>query len=437
MKGNIIRYIFTVVISVTIITATPLRSENVPDPPEYSVDDPQLAGYIQQALDRNPGIRQSFAQYQAALQKMPQVSSLPDPMLSLTEYIRSPETRVGPQTTSLTLSQKFPWFGKLSDMEKIAVKNAAVFRYMHEAKKAEVVKNLKVAYYSLGYIDRAIGITGEDLSVLQHYETLARARYEQGVGLQQAVVKLQAEITRDQNRMEELRRQRVDLETALNSLRDLPASTAVEPVVLGEKPGKQVHVDALYETGRKNRPEVQAALLQIEKNEKRVQLAQKDYWPDVTIGAGFTNVTGRNDPAGIMNPPGQNGKNIYGVSIGLNIPIRRRKYDAAVAEAIQEKAASREGYRDVVNSMEAAIRAIGFRIETLDRQIALFKNTLIPQAEQALRSTEAAYSTGVVGVLDLLDSERVLLEVRLSLAKFNSDYMKSLAEMERTIGNPF
>jgi outer membrane protein TolC len=50
---------------------------------------------------------------------------------------------------------------------------------------------------------------------------------------------------------------------------------------------------------------------------------------------------------------------------------------------------------------------------------------------------EAAYSTGSLGILDLLDSERVLLDVRLGLAKLNSEYMKSLAEIERVIGSPF
>jgi outer membrane protein TolC len=61
---------------------------------------------------------------------------------------------------------------------------------------------------------------------------------------------------------------------------------------------------------------------------------------------------------------------------------------------------------------------------------------LLPQAELALRSTEAAYSTASLGILELLDSERVLLDVRLGLAKLNSDYMKSIAEMERAIGAP-
>ena len=439
MTGKTIKLALGLALSFIFFTAAVVRSQESPKraQDEFSAGNPQLRIYINEALDRNPGIRQSFARYQSALQRMPQVSSLPDPMLSLTQYLRSPETRVGPQTTTLSLSQKLPWFGKLSDKEKVAAKEAASLQFLYEAQRAEVVRKVKLAYYSLGYIDRAIEITNEDLSVLEHFETLARARYEQGVGLQQAVVKLQAEITRDQNRLEDLRRQRVDLEATLNSLRDLPSTTSVEKVPVEDRPKVDIVYERLYQVGRNHRPEIQAALLQIEKNEKRIQLAHRNYWPDFTVGAGFTNVMNRSDLPGILNPPDQNGKNIFSVSASLNIPIHRKKYDAAVAEATEDKLASQELYRDMVNSMEASVRAIGFSIETSERQISLFENTLLPQADQALRSTEAAYSTGSLGVLDLLDSERVLLDVRLGLAKLDSDYMKSLAEMERATGAPF
>ena len=439
MTGKTRKFAFGMAFSFVLLSVGVLRSQESLQSAqsEFSARNTQLEAYINEALDRNPGIGQSFARYQAALQRLPQVSSLPDPTLGLTQYLRSPETRVGPQTTTLSLSQKLPWFGKLSDKEKVAAKEAAVFQSIHEAQKAEVIRQVKLAYYSLGYIDRAIDITSEDISVLEHFEVLARARYQQGVGLQQAVVKLQAEITRDQNRLEELKLQRVDLETILNSLRDLPSHSHIGKVPQEDRPEVETRLDDLYQIGRNNRPEIQAALLQIEKDEKRIQLARRNYWPDFTIGGGFTNVMNRSDLPGVLNPPDQNGKNIFSFSVGINIPIQRKKYDAAVVEATQDKIASREGYRNIVNSMEASIRAIGFRIETVERQISLFENTLLPQAEQALRSTEAAYSTGNLGILDLLDSERVLLDVRLGLAKLNSDYMKSLAEMERTIGAPF
>ena len=54
-------------------------------------EDPQLALYLEQALDRNPAVRQSFARYRAALQRLPQVSALPDPVLGFTRYFRSPD----------------------------------------------------------------------------------------------------------------------------------------------------------------------------------------------------------------------------------------------------------------------------------------------------------------------------------------------------------
>ena len=404
----------------------------------YSTNgDSALEALIEKALEGNPAIRESLARYRAARQRIPQATSLPDPVLGVRQYARTPETRVGPQTTMLSISQEFPWFGKLSDRGKVAAKEAAAWRESHEARRAEVVQLVKLAYYDLAYIDRAIRITEEDHELLRHFETLARARYSQGVGLQQAVVKLQTELTRDLNRLETFRSQRVDAEAALNTLVDRPPETPIAPASLARRPTVDLKLEKLYRTARSRRPEVKAAFLRIEKDEKRIQLSRRHYWPDVTVGAGFVNVARRSDPAARLNPPPDEGKNIYSFSVVVNLPIFRRKYDAAVLEATEDFLAAREQYRSTVNQVEGSIRSVGFRARTIEQQIALFEDVLLPQAEQALRSSEAAYSTGTLGILDLLDSERVLLEVRLGLAQLNSDYMKALAQMERAIGSAF
>jgi cobalt-zinc-cadmium efflux system outer membrane protein len=407
------------------------------DQPAYYAKDPQLQQFIREALERNPAVRQAFSRYRAASQRPAQAGSLPDPVVGITQYVRTPETRVGPQTTMATVSQQFPWFGKLADREGIALKQAAATGEMYEAQKAEVVRQVKLAFYNLAYVDRALAITREDLSVLQHYEDLAQARYSQGVGLQQAVIKLQAEITRDQNRLDHLQIRRTDAEAALNAMVDRPPATPIPVLPLPRRPPVVIRYDDLYARGRENRPEIRAALLQIESEEKRVDLAHRNYWPDVTISGGFVNVNQISDLAGMAAPPEDNGKNIYSASVSLNLPIRRRKYDAALIEATEDKIAAQEGYRNSVNQMEASVRATGFQIQTLAEQIDLFEHTLIPQSQQALQSSETGYSTGTIGVLDLLDSERVLLDVRLGLAQLESDYWKSLAEMERATGAPF
>ena len=398
--------------------------------------DTQLDNYMRLALDRNPGLSRALAQYRSVLQRLPQVSALPDPMLAFTNYLRTPETRVGSQTNAITLSQQFPWFGTLGLREQVAAKEAASYRQQYEAAKDEAVRQVKTAYYTLAFIDLALDINDEERLLLDHYEKLAESRYQQGAGLQQAAVKLQAEITRVQSRLEELRSRRVDAEAALNTLMNRPAETPVPRIKLPPVPAVEVDYKQLYQVGRRNRPEVLASLLGIERDEKRIELARKDYWPSFNLGGTFVNVVGRQVAPGAM-PIDSNGMNVVSFNLGINLPVHRSKYDAEVAEATEAKLASTHGYQQTVNAVESSIRQVGFQIGTLREQMTLFNTTLVPQTQQSLQSAEAAYSTGSLGVLDLLDSERVLLEVRLGLAQFTTDYMKSLADMERAIGSPF
>jgi outer membrane protein, heavy metal efflux system len=404
----------------------------------YSTNgDPRLAGLIAEALEKQPALEASLAKYRSALQRIPQATALPEPVLEFNPGPRMAETRVGPQMLMMSLSQEFPWFGKLAEKGKVAAKEAEMERQTRETLQAEIVRQVKLAYFDLAYLDRAIAITRGDHDLLGHFETLAQAQYSQGIGLQQEVLKLQAELTRDENRLDELRLRRVDAEAGLNTLLDRPPETSIPTVELRLLAADAANLDALYDRGRRNRPELKAAFLDIEKNEKRIDVARKDYWPDITLSANYIAVGQRMDPAGIMAPPPDNGKDIYNFTVGIKLPIRRRKYNAEVLEATEDFVASREGYRSALNTVEASIRSAAFRLKTLREQISLFERVLVPQANQALQSAQSAYSTGSVRVLELLDSERTLLEVSLSLAQFQSDYMKALAEMERATGSAF
>ena len=399
--------------------------------------DPRLAAYLEGALGRHPALDESLAKYRSALERIPQVTALPEPMFEINPGPRMAETRVGPQMLMMSISQEFPWFGKLSEKGTVAAKEAEMQRQARETVRAEIIRQVKLAYFDLAYIDRAIAITSEDQDLLGHFETLAQAQYSQGTGLQQAALKLQAEITRGQNRLEDLRRQRADAEVALNTLLDQPPETPLPPVTLGMVEADVSDLGALYTRGRQNRPELKSAFLQIEVDEKRIDVARKDRWPDIRLEANYINVAKRSDAAGVLMPPEANGKDIYNFSVGVKLPIRRQKYNAAAAEASEDFLASRASYRNAVNSVEASIRSAAFRLKTLQEQISLFERVLLPQASQALQSAEAAYSTGSLSVLELLDSERTLLEVRLSLAQFQTDSMKALAELERATGAAF
>jgi len=400
-------------------------------------DDARLEALIEEAIERNPEVQAIAWNETAARERIPIAGALPDPMVQLTGFAQSPQTRVGPQVSGLAVNQRLPWFGKRADRTEATTVRADIQREVSTARRADVARHVKVAYYELGYLDRAIAITVQERELLEHYESLARARYSQGIGLQQAVVKLQALITRVLNRRQELMRQRIGVESRLNALRDRPAHLAIADVNLGDRPKVVVDPDRILDIGRANAPEVRAAALAIDHDDVGVRLAHQRYWPDLVLGATWGRIRARDDEPGRSNPPPDNGKDTLGLTLGVNIPLHRDIYDAGVREAVARRFAAQERHRRALNDVDQAVRSIGFTLTTIEAQMALFENALVPQAEQALRATEEAYATGTTGVLDLLDSEEVLLDVRLGLARLDTDYRQALADMERAIGAPF
>ena len=227
------------------------------------------------------------------------------------------------------------------------------------------------------------------------------------------------------------------METALNVLANRAANAPIPPVTIGERPVVSLDDEQLHASGVGQRPEVRLAKLRIDRDEHAVSLARQRYRPGLTVGIAWGNVLGRRDDPGRANPPLDNGRDTYSLTLGVSIPVFRSSYDAGVREAVARRSAAEEEYRHATDVVALAVRSTAFSITTIGEQLALFDRALLPQAEQTLRATEEAYSGGVTGVLELLDSEEVLLDVRLGLARLQADYMKALAEMERTIGEAF
>lgn len=404
---------------------------------DYYADNVQLAEYVEESLANHPGLQRALARYRAATQKAPQVSSLPDPMFNFTQFVRSVETRVGPQVNIFNLSQRFPWFGKLDLQGQIAIKDAVVEYQRYFALEREVIAEVKRAYYELLYVERALRITREEESLLDHYERLAQSRYASGDGLQQGVIKIQSELTRLIDRTKLLDQQREVMIARMNTLMDRPPEGSLAILDNGELPEVSFNLEELYDLGEYHRQELKASLAEIERNERAVELKKKDYWPDVTVGVGFVNVHERGDDPGILMPPPDNGKNAFNFAVGINIPIWRDKYRAGEVEATENLIASRKHFEELRNNIEFSIRDQVIRLQTLEEQIHLYDQVLIPQAEEALRSTESAYETGQVRALDLLDSERFLISVRLMQERYRIDYLKALADLERAVGTRF
>jgi len=431
------RAVFIAILAVS-VPQVYAQAQTADRPPEYFAVEPPLREFVRRALEAQPGLKEAEARYRAALERVPQVTALPDPTLTFTQMLRSVETRVGPQLNTVTLGQVFPWFGKLDVRGQMATEEAAAAFETWQARQRDVIVQVKAAFYNLGYVDTAIAVSQEEQSILEHYERLAQDRYASGAGLQQAVIKVQAELTRILSRLYMLRQQRQTLAARLNTLIDRAPEAPVPPVQLAEPPfgeGATLDLAELFATGEANRHEVRAADALTERSEHAIALARKNYWPDLMVGAGLINVGGSRSAA--MAAPPDSGKNAWTLSVGVTLPVWRDKLKAAVRQASQEMTAHQQNRAQLVNELEFEVRDRVSRLQSLADQIRLFQDVLLPQAREAQRSTEGAYETGQVGVLDLLDSERVLLEVRLANERQRADYLVALAELERAIGVRF
>jgi cobalt-zinc-cadmium efflux system outer membrane protein len=401
-----------------------------------SIADTALKALAQEVLDRNPAVAAAAARARAARQVAPQVKALPDPMLSGMVFVEPPETRVGPQRWSATLSQRVPWFGKLGLREQVALDQAAAQDAQVEAQRLDLITETRRLYYEIGFLDAYRDAVVTDRDTLSHYEELGRSRYASGVGLQQAVIKIQAEITKDDNRLLDIRNRRATLTAALNALRNQPQDTEIPKLTPPHFGSLSPDPAAIRARALAQRPEMAAADREIAQAEAMVDLARKEYKPDLTLGVTYTQVGPRTDAAGVMTPPPNNGRDVLGVSLSFNLPIQRRKLAAGVEEAADRKVSAQERKRAVVTSIDRSLGELLERTRATWDQLRLLEDVLVIQADQSLRSAEAGYGSGSLNSLDLLDAERVLLDVRTATERARADYAIALARLEGAVGEP-
>ena len=417
-----------IIISLLILIGGIFGSTMVLFPQEVTDEKTILVELIREALDRNPQLQAAKDEWLASLQAVPQAKSLPDPMLSYSYFGQSIETRLGPQRNKISLSQKLPFFGKLSLKGKIAETTASVFKEQYKAVEADIVLKVKTAYLSLYWFDEALDINKEEREVLKRLAKIAEKKYETGDASQQDVLKAQLEISRITDKILLLEQGRRSVVAELNALLNRPPDLRLgkpEDISLAEF---EIDLEELYETARKERPEMREVRYQIERNEKKLKLAKKNFFPDLQVMFDYIDIG-----EGTTSHP-DDGRNAWMGSIGINIPLWRQKLRAAEAEATIKLKASQENYENMENETLSRVNELFFEVKTAQDQVKLYKYSLLPQAEQALKASEVGYLAGKVDFLSLLDSERMVLQLKIGYFKAAIDFEKSLARLERVLG---
>ena len=380
------------------------------------------------ALLNNQGVKAAFERWQAALEKIPQAEAFPDPRFSYTYYIENVETRVGPQEQALALQQTFPWQGKRGLRGDVAGAAAEAARYRYEQAKLNLLYEVRDAYYDLYYLKRAINITRENMQLLEALEKVAQTRYKAG-GPMLPLIQLQTELGRLEDRVKALTALRPARVARLNAALNRPAGSSMPwPETI------EVPQQTLNEENLRARLAAQSPLLKQHDTDARkfgyqADLAAKDRWPDVTLGMKYI------DTGDALNSsaPGS-GTDPVMATVSINLPVWRHKYEAAEAEAELKQRAAVSEKLNSRNILNARLDMVLFKYRDAGRKINLYRDTLIPKAEQSLRVAQQAFEGGKTDFLSLIDAERMLLEFELQYEKARTERARRLAEIEKLVG---
>lgn len=378
-----------------------------------------LDDLISQALNNNPEVLISQARTVVQQHKVPQAKSLPDPMFMFGYQNEGfKKITIGEEANAMgmfTLSQMFPFPGKLDLKGKMALREAESALAMAQNVRLKVTSRIIETYYDLFLAHKTIDILRARTALFSQIENAAASRYASGMGPQQEVVMAQTEKYMILER-EEMQRQRLEaLQGMLNATigRDVYAP-------LGRPRERSptlftVTLDEALSAARFHSPELKAKEKMIHAAQAKVDMAKKEYYPDVTL-------------AGSYFPKNRGLLDMWNVTATVNLPIfYRTKQRQGVLEAEAALSEARRDWKVTDFMIASSTRENLSMIQAADRLMKLYTDALIPKTNQDVQLALSGYATGRSEAVTVLTRLKGLFDAELL-------YWTQYAEREKAIG---
>ncbi|MBI1291672.1 hypothetical protein GC173_10580 [bacterium] len=418
------------------IQAAPPRADFMPaDRATTTTGTLTLHAAIETAFLNNPGLQADFAAFRAAALEVPQASSLMDPRVSYMQFVEGVQTRTGEQEFVTTVSQMFPWFGKRRLQGDIARSEAMQVLQSYRSSMLELRQQVQQAWYRLAYEQAALALAEEDKRTIEQTLEAAAVLYGSGQRGRGSLLQSQTELARIENELTGYPARIAALRQEIGRLLFVDEVGDIPPLDHRNATGLSLpDAESLISEAIALRPEIERFRLREEQAELRHDLARKDYYPDLTLGLNYVGVGDRPDnPMGAMAPSDE-GEDAWGVSVGFNIPIPNARRRAAKEQA-RRKLEEAEWRRIAQESeIESEIRSVLPRLVSLDRQLEVLHENLLPLAEEAFATNQSSYTSGQATFIDLLDAQRTLIGVRRDLTRTHRDYLVTITDLERAVG---
>ncbi|HPG27959.1 MAG TPA: TolC family protein [Myxococcota bacterium] len=381
-------------------------------------EDGTLDDFVRLALERSPSIRRAIRSLQAMGYRVPQVTSLADPMLEFLPPTGDMlETAAGMMDAQIGISQRIPFPGRLTRRGKVAEREVLMAFATLADVRIQVASDTSRAYYEYRLADVSIDVTRSSRDLLMQIRDVASARYRAGAATQQDVLRSEVEIYALTNELITLEQRRATARARLNALMNRPVDADLPEPQAFDLEAVDWKLDAAMDRAVDSNPRLVGLREQIRRDLESIRLARLEYFPDLSVGFGYSFIG-----SGIS--PVATGDDAWSLPIGLTLPIWWQRIRAGILEANARTLSSVEQLEETRNAIAFGLQDTLVRIDAEYRQAVLFRDLIVPRAFQAVEVSTAAYQAGDVGFTTLIENWRSWLE-------FSLDYHRALAGLEQ------
>jgi outer membrane protein TolC len=393
---------------------------------EVSTSSLSLAQVTRTVLSNNPAIKEADSRWQAAIHRVRQANAWDDPRVvgesRVHRYVDIPPNAFMDQT--LAIEQLIPITGKNLVRGRIA--GAEALSVFEEARRTQldVIAKARATYFQLANAYDQLEINNKNLTSLKQIADISRSRYEAGLESAANVLVAETDYSKLQEARRDLERNLSDAQSQLNALMNRDAFAPLGAPVTTTVNHAHLSASRLRTLTLAQRPEVQMARAKIDGEKSKLQQARRAWIPDPAIS-----VKGQryNDAAEAVSE--------LDAGLSFTVPwVNPSKYSAGVREARANVAAAEQGFEREEKEALRLLRDQLAKIETFHHHVELFRDKLVPQAQQAFEATQLSYESGKTTFLDWISTQRNVRDVEAMGRDHLAHYQMAIAELEAVIG---
>lgn len=411
------------------------RSQSLDEPAAPRAEATTNAWTLDQLVDwaclRNPAIEIARQEVQQARARVPQAAALADPMLGVNAWPFNPavpQTAGGRMRAEVMLSQAVPWRGKLRTREEVASAELAAAEYRLRQMELQVKEEVTVAYLARWGSRVEAQLWEQDLQSLEELLRVIDALYRTGRVGQQDALQTTAELGLSRGELAAAQERVVRSEAELLRVLHWPRQ---EPLAISDiLPPSPAPIDLnnLLDAALASRPEVIELQVQIQRDMAQVQQMRLEYYPDLNFRVGWGEMTTQGAIA-----PFADGVDSITTGLELNLPVRRARRAAAVAEAEARLVATGNRLEQVQDETIRDVRQVQAEDQRIADQLTLYRQQIVPPMEQAWQVTLSGYQVGQATFNDLITIRRQLIRLKQAETQLIVQQHSTRARLERLV----